>query len=107
MIQVVIKKDFNHNIHFIEVEGHAHSDVYGRDLVCAGVSTACIGIANQLANMGFLNENGTIEIKEGYFKVDVKMSSHDIQVVLETFETIMRTIETSYQKYIKIVKTEV
>ncbi len=107
MIQVIIKEDNRKDIVYIQVKGHANSAEYGKDLVCAGVSTTCVGIANQLANMGFLNKYGSIELEEGYFKVEVHESMHDIQVVLETFETIMKTIELSYPKYIKIMKTEV
>lgn len=107
MIKVIIKKD-NKYIVSMNVAGHADSDEHGKDLVCAGVSTACIGIANQLAHMGFLEiDLGTIQIRDGYIDIKVKQCRDDVQLVLETFETILKTIEESYHKYIEIMKTEV
>lgn len=107
MIKVIIKQD-NKYIVSLNVSGHADSAEHGKDLVCAGVSTACIGIANQLAHVGFLeNELGVIQIRDGYIDIKVKQCRDDVQLVLETFETILKTIEESYHKYIEIMKTEV
>lgn len=106
MIKVIVKRD-KQNIVYVNVLGHANSNEHGKDLVCAGVSTTCVGIANQLEIMGFMDGLGTIQLKEGNFKIKVDQSRNDIQLVLETFETIMDTIEKSYHKYIEIMKTEV
>ena len=106
MIKVIIKQD-NQEIVYVHVTGHANSNEHGKDLVCAGVSAICVGIANQLVNMGFMNDLGTIQLSEGNFKIKVNQSSHDIQLVLETFETMMKTLEETYDQYIKIMKTEV
>ena len=105
MIKVKIIKN-NEQILEMKVTGHANSAEYGKDLVCAGVSTICIGIANALVQYHFL-EGNDIEVKEGYVHIKVNRSSHDIQVVLETFEVMLDTIEESYSKYIKITKMEV
>lgn len=107
MIKVIIKQD-NKYIVSVNVSGHADSDEHGKDLVCAGVSTACIGIANQLSNVGFLTDDlGTIQIRDGYIDIKVNQSRDDVQLILETFETLLKTIEESYHKYIEIMKTEV
>lgn len=105
MIKVIIHKEKN-QIKEIKVSGHADSAEYGKDLVCAGVSTTCIGIANALCQNGFLSR-GTIDLKNGFIDVKVNQLSERDQVVLETFETILMTIEESYSKYIKITKMEV
>ena len=102
MIQVIIKEN-NQQILEIQVSGHADSAKYGKDLVCAGVSTTCVGIANALVNNHFLDQGrGTIDVQEGLNQFD-----EVIQVVLETFVTILETIEESYSKYMKITKMEV
>ena len=107
MIQVVIKEK-NQQILDIEVSGHATSAEHGKDLVCAGVSTACVGIANALVKNHFLEDQlGNLEIQKGYVHIEVLTSQKDIQVVLETFVTILETIEESYTKYMKITKMEV
>ncbi|WRK55922.1 ribosomal-processing cysteine protease Prp [Coprobacillaceae bacterium CR2/5/TPMF4] len=37
----------------LKISGHANSDEYGKDLVCAGVSTASIGTLNMLVKKIF------------------------------------------------------
>lgn len=106
MIDVVVKKQ-QERILSITVKGHAQSDEYGRDLVCAGVSTACTGVANQLVKIGFLENFGSLELKEGYFKICVTQLNEEAQVILETLETILETVEDNYNQYIKISKMEV
>ena len=49
MIQITAKR--NQYIDELEVKGHAGSDEYGRDLVCAIVSGIVTGLANALYEM--------------------------------------------------------
>lgn len=105
MIKIIINKQ-KKQITEVKITGHANSAQYGRDLVCAGVSSISVGIANALVSKDFLN-HGTIDIKEGFVHIKVLESTHDIQVVLETLEIMLDTIEESYTKYIKITKMEV
>lgn len=105
MIKVFIRKQKD-SIISIEIKGHADSDEYGKDLVCAGVSSVTIGIANMLAKKGFLDK-GRIEIKSGYTYIEVTDSDDVIQLVLETFETMLLTIAEDNSKYIQISKMEV
>ncbi|MCD7949032.1 MAG: ribosomal-processing cysteine protease Prp [Erysipelotrichaceae bacterium] len=105
MVNVKIVKEEN-NILEIEVSGHAGSAEYGFDLVCAGVSTACVGIANELDKRDFL-DCGSIELETGYCHIVVEQLNEIHQVVLETFETILKSIEESYKDYLKIMEMEV
>ena len=105
MIKVTIHET-DRGIESVCVTGHAGSNEKGKDLVCAGVSAITIGIANALANKKFLEEHGTIDIKEGFMQVRVTQSSHDIQLILETFVISLQTVEESYKQYIQILKTE-
>lgn len=107
MIKVSIKEK-QQQILEIEVSGHAESAEYGKDIVCAGVSSACVGIANALVKNHFLdNHLGELEVQEGFVFIKVNQSDSVVQVVLETFVTILETIEESYSKYMKITKMEV
>ena len=107
MIKVLIKEK-QQQILEIEVSGHAESAEYGKDLVCAGVSSACVGIANALVKNHFLDKHlGELEVQEGFVFIKVNQSDSVVQVVLETFVTILETIEESYSKYMKITKMEV
>ena len=107
MINVLIKKKENQIIN-LKVIGHANSDEYGKDLVCAGVSTACIGVLNMLVKKDFLtNHLGKIEIDEGYINIVVDCSDDVCQVVLETLVVTLETMVESYGRFIKISKVEV
>lgn len=107
MIKVLIKKKQNQIIN-LKITGHANSDVYGKDLVCAGVSTASIGVLNMLVKKGFLdNHIGTIEVDEGYISIIVDQVDKICQVVLETLETTLDTMVEDYGQFIEISKMEV
>ena len=107
MINVLIKKKQNHIIN-LKITGHAGSDVYGKDLVCAGVSTAGVGVFNMLSKKGFLDKRiGTIEIDEGYINIVVNQVDEVCQVVLETLEVTLDTMVENYGQFIKISKMEV
>ena len=107
MINVLIKKKQNHIIN-LKITGHAGSDVYGKDLVCAGVSTAGVGVLNMLSKKGFLDKRiGTSEIDEGYINIVVNQVDEVCQVVLETLEVTLDTMVENYGQFIKISKMEV
>ncbi|WP_455683564.1 ribosomal-processing cysteine protease Prp [Thomasclavelia sp.] len=107
MINVLIKKKQNQIIN-LKITGHAGSDVYGKDLVCAGVSTAGVGVLNMLSKKGFLDKHlGTIEVDEGYINIVVNQVDEVCQVVLETLEVTLDTMVENYGQFIKISKMEV
>ena len=47
MIEVIYHREHNR----LTVKGHAHSNEYGRDLVCAGVSALALTLAANVGNM--------------------------------------------------------
>lgn len=107
MIKVSVKQK-NNQIISLKITGHANSAKYGKDLVCAGVSTAGVGAMNMLVKKGFLDNNlGTIEVDEGYIYVVVNQDDDVCQVVLETLLVTLETMEEDYEKFIKISKVEV
>lgn len=87
-------------VHDLEVKGHAKSAEYGKDLVCAGVSSIITGALNALDAKDF-----NIMIQEGLVRVNAKkeVSQHDA-IVLETLIVQLRTMEESYPQFIKIIK---
>ena len=107
MIKVLVKQN-NNQIVNLSITGHADSGEYGKDLVCAGVSTVGIWAMNMLAKKGFLAKGlGTIEINEGYINVVVNHTDEVCQVVLETLVVTLETMVESYGRFIKISKVEV
>ena len=99
MIKIVIKRDeSSQKITSIEVKGHANSDVYGKDLVCAAVTAVMTGGMNALKDKeyDFTYKEGHIAIKA----LDIP-SDYD-SVVLKTIEVQLLTIEESNRKYVQI-----
>ncbi|MBO5578458.1 MAG: ribosomal-processing cysteine protease Prp [Bacilli bacterium] len=99
MIKIVIKRDVSsQKIISIEVKGHANSAEYGKDLVCAAVSTVMTGGMNALKDKeyDFKLEEGHIYVKA----LDIP-SDYD-SVVLKTMEVQLMTIEESNHKYVQI-----
>ena len=99
MIKIVIKRDVSsQKIISIEVKGHANSAEYGKDLVCAAVSTVMTGGMNALKDKeyDFKLEEGHVYVKA----LDIP-SDYD-SVVLKTMEVQLMTIEESNHKYVQI-----
>ena len=99
MIKVTIKSN-NGKVNYLSVTGHANSDAYGKDLVCAGVSSVITGAFNNLLD----TKNLKLVLKEGNASLEVlkgELSEHD-QIVIETLITGLKTIRESNPKSIEI-----
>lgn len=99
MIKVEIRY-VNDKFAYLEVKGHANDGEYGKDLVCAGVSSIVVGALNNIDA-----KNYDITIKEGHVKVQTinEITTHD-EIVFETLLTQLETMEESYPLNIKIIK---
>lgn len=98
MIKISIENNGN-EFQSISIKGHADSDVYGKDLVCAAISAVLIGALNNLKN----RKDFKISINEGDSEVKVikAISEHD-KIVIETLITSLKTIEIDNQKFVSI-----
>ncbi len=97
MIRVLIKY-VNNNLELLKIKGHAESDEYGHDLVCAGVSalvTAGLNNLDGIKNYDVIYEEGDVEIKPN------DITEHD-EIVLETVVVGLKSIEESYPENVKI-----
>lgn len=97
MIKITIDS-LNDNVNHIHVSGHGGLD-YGKDVICAGVSSVVIGALNALKE----NENFKISISEGNVEITIinDISMHD-KVVLETLIVQLYTISNSYPDRVQI-----
>lgn len=97
MIKVKILRK-NDLIVLIEIKGHANYDEYGKDIVCAGVSSIAVGAINNLKTDDF-----KITMQEGLIRIETlhEISYHD-QVVLETMIVQLKTMEESYGSFLSI-----
>ena len=97
MIKIVIKK--SNGEFLLEAKGHANSAEYGKDLVCAAVSAILTGGINAISD----KSNFEIKLDEGYSLIKSldKVNQKD-EIILQTIEVQLKTIEESYDKFIQI-----
>ena len=98
MIKVNIEK--SDVISRVEVSGHSGYALSGSDIVCASVSSIVITSVNAIIRM---DENAISYKKdEGYVEVIVKKHSKEIDILLENMISLLKELEQSYKKYIKV-----
>jgi len=89
----------------LTVTGHAEMDEYGKDLVCAGVSTVMFGLCNALDL-----EKGAedIAVTENRIHIDEIHTDEKTQAMLRLAEVQLETLREAYSDYVNIEKkTEV
>ena len=84
----------------INVSGHALSAEYGKDLICASVSSIMFGLMNALDNL----DDELIYIKQSENEIEIICES-DNEIIQDYFELViiqLKTIEESYGDFIKV-----
>lgn len=82
----------------LSIKGHANSNEYGKDLVCAAVTGICVGGVNALRE-----ENFQIEIEEGNMLIRaLKDTSYEDQIVLNTMLAQLKALAKGQSKFISI-----
>ncbi len=99
MIRITVKR--NEHIESIEVKGHANSNEYGRDLVCAIVSGITTGLANALYEM--VGEEH-IKLNEGHAEILIQHPTDKSDMILETAIYMYKTAQEVNKDYIKIME---
>ena len=94
MVKVHISK--NH----IEISGHAGYDVYGKDIVCASVSSIVTTTINAI--LKFDEEAIKYHDKDGYVKIDIIKDNKETKILLSNMIELLKELEKDYNKNIKI-----
>lgn len=95
----------NSSITGMEIKGHAGSGEYGKDLVCAGVSSIAVGLLNALDTL--CPDTCEMNMSEGYVSIKVNQITEENQVILKVGKIQLETIELTNKKFIRIKKVEV
>lgn len=96
MIKVVIENNK------IEVSGHANFDDYGKDIVCASVSTLVISTINNIID---IDENSILyEDKKNKIKIEIKNNNEIVQKLINNMVLMLESLEKDYPKNIKILR---
>ena len=88
----------------IRIKGHANYDVYGKDIVCASVSSIITTSVNCIMNI----DSKSISYEDdGNVITITKMNSNDtVGIILNTMVEMLKDLESKYKKNIKIESEE-
>ncbi|MCU9592883.1 ribosomal-processing cysteine protease Prp [Caldibacillus thermolactis] len=107
MINVTIVRKDDGQISSFTVEGHANFDMYGSDIVCAGVSAVTFGAINAVEALTSCIPTVEQGGEGGYLYCEVPKDlpaeeEEKVQLLLSGMIVSLQTIEESYSDYIKI-----
>ena len=98
MIKVNIKNK-NGKVYEIVVKGHAGYDYYGKDIVCAAVSTMMITAINNIIS---LDDSIDYVENDGLLKVTIKKETEINQKILSNVIMMLEDLKSQYPKNIEI-----
>ena len=102
MIDIVIQSNQD-GFEYVAVKGHANSDEYGKDLVCAAVSAVVIGAFNNIH--GTADKEVVMGVENGFCSIEfIKPISNYDKIVIETLICQLKTIRESNKKFVRIIK---
>jgi len=109
MINISIVTDKKGFVWGFEIKGHAGYDEYGKDIVCAAVSTLAYTAVGAISEM---TKMVTYSQKDGYMKCNIPRNISDdnkntIKIILDTIVIGFKQIELSYKGYVKVIIKEV
>ena len=87
----------------LEVQGHSDYDIYGKDIVCASISTALIFTANLIEKLNLGYNIMDLVCEEGYFRLQIKTSDLTANAVFENLEYTLEDISKQYPKNLKFI----
>lgn len=101
----MIKIKINYENDFIKsfkVTGHANYDTYGKDIVCASVSSIIITSINLALKLD--DASVKVTYKSGLIDANVLKQNDVINKVFINMKDMLKELEKDYSKNIKIIK---
>ena len=94
MIKVNIKKDQ------ITIKGHAGYDEFGKDIVCASVTSIATTTINAIIRL----DSSAIDFKSDSGLIDIVIKKHSdlVDILILNMTELLKELEKEYKKYIKI-----
>ena len=98
MIKVV--KKGNH----IDIKGHALFDKYGKDIVCAAVSSIVITTVNGILSI----DEGSIKCTDssGYVSIDIIKDDSVVNALISNMINLLKELEGQYKKNIQVEEVD-
>lgn len=100
-VKVVKKEGLISNI---TLKGHANFAPFGKDIVCAGVSSILTTTINAILKLK--KEAIIYQQEKDSFRISVKDHDHTTEVLLENMIDLLKQLEQDYQKNIKVEEEE-
>lgn len=99
---IKVKVDYDDNlIKKVKVTGHAGYDDYGKDIVCASVSSIVITSVNLIYK---LNKDIIKVIEDkGLIEINVLKEDETINMVLKNMIDMLKELSNNYKKNVKII----
>ena len=100
----MIKVNVSKNLKQITIKGHADYDEYGKDIVCAAVSS----IVTTSINACLILDESSIkyEDKEGLVIIDVLNTDETTIKLINNMINMLTELASTYKKNIKIIKED-
>ncbi|MDD3341269.1 MAG: ribosomal-processing cysteine protease Prp [Bacilli bacterium] len=97
---IKVKVERKDKIAFVSIKGHAAYEDYGKDIVCASVSSIVTTTVNGILsfdpnNIGYL-------CKEGFIEIEVKKETKETEILLTNMIALLKELEKDYAKNIKV-----
>lgn len=99
MIKVNVKRNDN-KVYELVIKGHADYDEYGKDIVCAAVSTMAITTVNNIVALD--DDSINYEEHSGLLKIRVERDTEINQKLLDNLVRMLTEIKEQYPKNIEI-----
>lgn len=103
MIHIKVIRQENH-ISKISLKGHAGFDSFGKDIVCAGVSSILTTTVNGILKID--EQAISYEGDSGNFQISVHKTDEITQKLLENMVDLFKELEQNYKKNIKVEEDE-
>jgi len=96
MIKINIKKDY------IKISGHAMFDDYGKDIVCAAVSSIVITTVNGILNV----EGDSIAYNQNDGLLEIRILKHSkvVDGLILNMINLLKDLQKQYKKNIQIIE---
>lgn len=96
----MIKVKINNNK--IEISGHANYDEYGKDIVCASVSSIVITTINAILEI----DSDSIYYEDLNNKMIIKVLKDEdiVNKLINNMILLLKQLENDYKDYIKIIR---
>ena len=96
MIKVVLEKNK------IEISGHAGFDDYGKDIVCASVSSIVITTINNVLDID--KDSILYEDNDNKIKIEIIKDNEIVNKLINNMILLLENLEKDYPKNIKILR---